>query len=75
MNSRVPQTAPAMTSDMPLMNFVMLCTTTSAPSAAGLRISGLNVLSTTSCAPASWAMSASAGMFATRSVGLATLSV
>ena len=75
MKSWLPQIAPAMMSDMPLMNFVMLCTTMSAPSAAGLRISGVNVLSTTSGMPALLATAASFGMSATRNVGLAMLSV
>ena len=54
------------------MNFVTLCTTTSAPCMAGERITGAKVLSTTSFAPAAWAISARAGISATSSVGLAS---
>ncbi len=72
MKSVVPHTAPAMWSLAPFMNFVRLCTTTSAPSWMGATISGVNVLSTTSIAPCRWAMSASRGMSAMRKVGLDT---
>ena len=68
------QIAPAMWSEAPPMNLVMLCTTMSAPSGCGLISSGLKVLSITSMRPWRCAISASAGMSAKRSVGLAMLS-
>nr|CAB3502984.1 unnamed protein product [Digitaria exilis] len=54
----------------PLMNLDTLWTTTSAPSLAGDTTTGVNVLSTTSFAPASCATLASMGISATASVGL-----
>ena len=51
MNSSLAQTAPAMTSDAPLINLVSECTTISAPSALGLISSGLKVLSIASGMP------------------------
>ena len=56
----------------PFMNFVRLCTTTSAPSWIGAMISGVKVLSTTSTAPCRCAMSASLGRSAIRRVGFDT---
>ncbi len=75
MNSRVDTTAPATQSLVPLMNLVRLCTTMSAPSRSGERIIGLNVLSTTSGTPRSWAAAASIGMSLTSSSGLVIDSV
>src|SRR5580692_395715 len=63
--------APPTTSEWPPMYFVVECTTTSAPSASGCcRYGDANVLSTTSSAPASCAMSARAEIFAIESRGL-----
>jgi hypothetical protein len=73
-NLALPQTAPAMMSDAPLTNLVSECTTTSAPHAAGVTASGVNVLSTTSDAPQPCASAASAGRSATTSVGFETVS-
>src|SRR5215469_2628884 len=67
--------APPTTSLCPPRYFVVECTTTSAPSASGCcRYGEANVLSTTSSAPASWAMSASAAMSAMPSSGLVGVS-
>ena len=66
---------PATTSVWPLMNFVMLCTTMSAPSCNGFcRYGDANVLSTASRAPARWAMSAVRAMSVSFSVGFAGVS-
>ena len=57
------------------MYFVVECTTTSAPSASGCcRYGDANVLSTTSSAPASCAISASAVMSAIESSGFVGVS-
>ena len=66
-------TQPATQSLVPLMNFVMLCTTTSAPRRSGDRMSGLNVLSTTSRRRAR-VQAGQSGMSATSSSGLLMLS-
>ena len=50
MNARLETTHPATQSLVPLMNLVMLWTTTSAPWRNGESTIGLNVLSTTSAA-------------------------
>ncbi len=75
MNAALPQMAPATMSLAPLMNFVSECTTTCAPSRAGLRQQGAKVLSTTSVTPRASASCASAGMSATTNVGFAMDSV
>ena len=57
------------------MYLVVECSTTSAPRASGCcRYGEANVLSTNSCAPAPWAISASAAMSAMPSSGLVGVS-
>ena len=70
MNSCVDTTQPATQSLVPLMNLVMLCTTTSAPSRSGERIIGLNVLSTTRRRRDSCAIARERGRSLTSSSGL-----
>ena len=62
MNSSLAQTHPATQSLVPLMYFVRLWTTISAPKRIGDKIIGLNVLSTTSFSPFVLLIAASPGI-------------
>ena len=58
------------------MYFVTLCTTASAPSASGRCSAGVaNVLSTTTRAPAAWAVAATAPMSTIFSIGFDGVSI
>ena len=62
--------APPIRSEWPPMYFVTLCTTASAPSSSGRWSTGVaNVLSTTTRAPASCAIAATAGRSTILSIG------
>ena len=68
--------APPMTVPWPLMNFVVLWMTTSAPRARGRCSTGVaNVLSTTTLAPCAWAISVVLAMSITDIVGFAGVSM
>ncbi len=71
MSAALPASAPAVTSEWPLMYFVALCITRSTPSAIGCWLTGLaNVLSTIASTPRARHAAATAAISTHRSVGL-----
>ena len=71
-NSWLPQTTPPTESEEPLINFVRLCTTTSAPNWIGEIDNGEKVLSTTSVNEYFFANAANSLISATSNKGLLT---